>query len=241
MVDVSWPVIYEAPCPTLALGSRRFDIRHRAVVMGLVDGRAGLDGVLSVAEGLVDEGAAALDLGTFEAVDDVVPVVRSLHERFDVPLCIATSRSEVLPAALAAGAAVWNDTTGRADLHDLAAIHAAGASVILPSRSADDGEGSTADSVIALREAAGLAPERVSIDIRTLALLRGSQGPASLGSPLCLTSSGGGGSDRGGAIAAVALGISLGVRLVRTRDGRGARRTADVMAAVLEAREPVSP
>ena len=36
--------------------------------------------------------------------------------------------------------------------------------------------------------------------------------------------------------AAHALGIALGVRVLRAHDVRGARRTADVMAAVLGAR-----
>ena len=37
MEPVPWRVVWRVPCPTVALGPHRFDIRHRALVMGILN------------------------------------------------------------------------------------------------------------------------------------------------------------------------------------------------------------
>lgn len=219
MVDVPWPVVYEAPCPALALGPRRFDIRHRAVIMGRLDPREGVDRVLSAADRLVADGADALDLSGADQVGDLIAVVEALGRRFDVPLCVGLGLPDLVSEARAAGVAVFDATRGPADPDRLSALLADGATVI-----------------VAAPPAGGMAAEHLvadpGLDLRAYPSLAG------LGHPLCLSVPDG---ERGAILALAALGIALGARLLRTRDGRGARRTADVMASVLAAREPVSP
>ena len=65
-----------------------------------------------------------------EELDRVVPVIASLHERFDVPLSVDTWRASVAAAAFEAGAVLGNDISGFADPDYLAAAAAAGASVV---------------------------------------------------------------------------------------------------------------
>ncbi|HMC51216.1 MAG TPA: dihydropteroate synthase [Acidimicrobiales bacterium] len=103
-------------------------------------------------------------------------------------------------------------------------------------------------------EAAGIAPERIVIDAgldlgktwqQSLLLLRRSSDLAALGYPLLLSASNktflgrlldldvG---ERGTAsLAAAALGIARGCRIVRAHDVRGTRRVCQVLAAVMEA------
>ena len=77
MDPVPWTVVWEVPCPTVALGPHRFDVRHRALVMGILNrtpdsffdqGRYfDFDGFLAKAEQLVAEGADFLDVGGVKA------------------------------------------------------------------------------------------------------------------------------------------------------------------------------
>ena len=81
---------------------------------------------------------------------------------------------------------------------------------------------------------------------QSLALLRATDALAALGHPVLLSASNkrflGVVLDldvddrREATIAAHAIGIALGARILRAHDVRGARRTADVMAALLDAR-----
>jgi len=103
-------------------------------------------------------------------------------------------------------------------------------------------------------EAAGIAAERVMVDAgldlgksepQSLTLLRHSDTLVDLGYPVFLSAS----NKRflwklldvdvahaaNGTVAAHTLGIALGCRVLRSHDVRGARRVADVMAAILEA------
>jgi dihydropteroate synthase len=108
-------------------------------------------------------------------------------------------------------------------------------------------------------EAAGIPRERVMIDAgldlgktepQSLELLRAHDRLAVLGWPLFLSASNKRflgdlvgtpvGDRRDASHAAHALGIALGSRVLRAHDVRGARRTADVMAAVLAARHEAS-
>lgn len=105
-------------------------------------------------------------------------------------------------------------------------------------------------------EDAGLTPDRIVLDAgldlgktwtQSLELLRASRTLASIGYPLLLSASNKtflgklldtDVSGRGPAsLAAVALGVAEGVRIVRVHDARGTRRVVDVIAAVLEAND----
>ncbi len=292
MVDARpWSVVFEVPCPVLALGPHRFDVRHRALVMGILNRTPDsffdqgtyfdFDAFLAKADQLVAEGADFLDVGGVKAgpgpevgeaeeLDRVIPALDALHRRFDLPLSVDTWRASVLREAIAVGAVVGNDISGFADPAYLPVAAAAGASVVathirLGPRVRDPEpvyDEPVVDAVCRFlrdraerAEAAGIPREGVMVDAgldlgktepQSLELLRAHDRIAALGWPLFLSASNkrflghlvGTEVDerRDASHAAHALGIALGCRVLRAHDVRGARRTADVMAAVLAAR-----
>lgn len=135
----------------LELGSTRFDVTYRALVMGILNRTPDsfydngqyweFDDFLRKAEGLVDDGADFLDVGGVKAgpgdevteqeeLDRVVPAIEALRSRFDVPLSIDTWRASVLRACLDAGASLGNDISGFADPDYLSVAAEQGASVV---------------------------------------------------------------------------------------------------------------
>ncbi len=135
----------------LELGSTRFDVTYRALVMGILNRTPDsfydngqyweFDDFLRKAEGLVDGGADFLDVGGVKAgpgdevteqeeLDRVVPAIEALRSRFDVPLSIDTWRASVLQACLEAGASLGNDISGFADPDYLSVAADHGASVV---------------------------------------------------------------------------------------------------------------
>lgn len=273
----------------LDLGSTRFDITHRAVVMGILNRTPdsfydqgsyfAFDDFLRKAEQLVLDGADFLDVGGVKAgpgeevteaeeLDRVVPAIEALRSRFDLPLSVDTWRASVAEACFAAGACVGNDISGFADPDYLDVCARAGASVVathirLAPRVPDpdphyddvvvDVRGFLADRA-ARALAAGIPPERIMVDAgldlgkseeQSKILLRASDALVSLGFPVFLSASNKRflwvlldverGSAGDGTMAAHALGISLGCRVLRAHDVRNGRRVADVMAAILAA------
>ncbi len=79
---------------------------------------------LRQAEKLISEGADILDIGgestrpnsarvaAEEEIRRVVPIIEAVSKRFDVPLSIDTSKSEVADKAVSAGAEIINDVSG---------------------------------------------------------------------------------------------------------------------------------
>lgn len=135
----------------LVLGANRYDITHRALVMGILNrttdsfydrGRYyDLDAFLGRAERLVADGADVLDVGGVKAgpghevteseeLERVIPALEALRARFDVPLSVDTWRASVLKEAIAAGACVGNDISGFADPDYLSVAAAGEASVV---------------------------------------------------------------------------------------------------------------
>jgi dihydropteroate synthase len=125
-----------APFPTIRIGAERFDVRTRALVMGILNRTPdsfydrgatwSFDAFLQRAEQLIADGADLLDVGGVKAgpgpevgeaeeLDRVVPAITALHERFDVPISVDTWRASVLDDACRAGAVVGNDISGFAD------------------------------------------------------------------------------------------------------------------------------
>ncbi len=125
-----------APAPALDLGGRRYDLTHRALVMGILNRTPDsfydkgatyeLDKLYARAEQLVADGADILDIGGVKAgpgtevtepeeLDRVVPVVAGLTARFDTPVSVDTWRAAVARSAYAEGAVMGNDISGLAD------------------------------------------------------------------------------------------------------------------------------
>jgi dihydropteroate synthase len=273
----------------LALGSHRFDVTSRALVMGILNrtpdsffdqGRFwDLDAFYRLAAQHVADGADFIDVGGVKAgpgpevteaeeLDRVVPAVEALRARFDVPISVDTWRASVAKASFAAGAVIGNDISGFADPAYLAAAAEAGASVVathirLGPRIPDpephyDDVVSEVCAFLAERaaraEAAGIPRERVIVDAgldlgktwqQSLELLRRSDALAAMGWTVLLSASNKTflgklldlevGDRRQASHAAHALGILRGCRILRAHDVRGARRVADVVAAVLGA------
>jgi len=285
------------PVTTLSLGGRTFDLRHRALVMGILNrtpdsfydrgATFGLDDLLRRAEFLVDEGADLLDVGGVKAgpgpevseeeeLDRVVPAIEAVHARFDTPLSIDTWRAAVAAEAYAAGAVMGNDISGFADPGYLRAAADAGAAVVathirLRPRVPDPEpvyedvvEEVAAFLLTRARQAedAGVPPERIVLDAgldlgktatQSLNLLRSSDRLAGLGYPLLLSASNKTflgklldleiDARRDASVAATAIGVALGCRIVRVHEVGAHRQACRVLAAISEsaAREPVSP
>lgn len=128
----------DRPVQTLLKQVRRAHEQRQPLVMGIVNvtpdsfsdgGRFDRpDRAVAHALQLVAEGADILDIGgestrpgarnvsLDEELERVVPVIRSLVGRTDVPISIDTSKPEVMRAAVEAGAVMINDVNGlRAD------------------------------------------------------------------------------------------------------------------------------
>lgn len=273
----------------LAIAEQRYDVTHRALVMGILNRTPdsffdqgayfAFDDFLRRAEQVVAEGADILDVGGVKAgpgpevtedeeLERTVPAVEALVRRFDVPVSIDTWRATVAEACFAAGASLGNDISGFADPRYLDVCAAAGATVVAThirlAPRVPDPEPRYDDVVTTVRDflaerasqaiAAGITPDRIIVDAgldlgkteqQSLTLLRNSDRLAELGYPLLLSAS----NKRflwrlldvdrheahAGTIAAHALGIALGCRVLRAHDVRAARRVADVIAAVTEA------
>ncbi len=125
---------------------RRIDL-SRPIVMAILNvtpdsfsdgGRfADPDAALQQAEIFVAEGADILDIGgestrpgstrvsAEDEISRVVPVIEAISKRFDVPISIDTSKSEVARAALDAGAEIVNDISGLRFDEQIATVAAA--------------------------------------------------------------------------------------------------------------------
>jgi dihydropteroate synthase len=235
-----------------------------------------LDALLRRADQLVSEGADVLDIGGVKAgpgpevseaeeLDRVVPALEAVGARFDVPLSVDTWRAAVLRAACRAGAVLGNDISGFADPDYLPTAVAHGASIVTthirlaprvpdPDPRYDDLVGEVRAFLLAradAAEAAGLAPEQISLDLgldlgktpaQSALLLRESDAFASLGYPLLLSASNkrflgellGLGIDdrRDASLAAVAFGVMHGCRIVRVHDVVGSVRVCRMIEAV---------
>lgn len=136
---------------SLAIGSRRFDVTCRTLVMGIVNrtpdsffdhgATFALDLALKRAEQLIADGADIIDIGGVRAgsgpsvpvdeeIDRVLPVVGALVGRFDVPVSVDTWSAKVADACFAAGASLGNDISGFADADYLPVAARHGASVV---------------------------------------------------------------------------------------------------------------
>jgi dihydropteroate synthase len=137
--------------PVLSLGGTRYDLTHRALVMGILNRTPDsfydrgatyeLSALYARAEQLVVEGADILDVGGVKAgpgpevgeaeeLDRVVPVIAGLRQRFDLPISVDTWRASVARAAYTEGAVMGNDISGFADPDYVGAAAEHGAAVV---------------------------------------------------------------------------------------------------------------
>ena len=216
---------------TLRLRDRTVDpAPGRPLVMGIVNANpdsfsdevrlASLDARVAHARRLVADGAGIVDVGgesgvTYTAasaaeveIARVVPLVERLAAE-GVAVSVDTWKAEVAEAALGAGAAMINDTSGLADLRVAELCAASGAALVVmhtraapkQERFADYGGDVLGDVVAFLRErcaaarAAGVLDEQIVLDpgpdfaktpAETVAVLRGIDRVAALGRPLLL-------------------------------------------------------
>ena len=126
----------------MRIGSRQFDLENECYIMGILnvtpdsfsDGGKwnNIDAALRHAEEMISEGCDIIDIGgestrpgheqitdeeETERVDEeeterVVPVIREIKKRFDVPVSLDTYKSRVASAGIEAGADLINDIWG---------------------------------------------------------------------------------------------------------------------------------
>ena len=111
--------------------NRKMPIGQRTLIMGILnitpdsfsDGGQffGFDSALAHAEQMIADGADIIDVGgestrpggepisAEEEIKRVVPVIEALSKRFETPISVDTTKSEVARAALDAGASIVND------------------------------------------------------------------------------------------------------------------------------------
>jgi dihydropteroate synthase len=278
--------------PFLTLGSRRYDITVRALVMGIANRTPdsffdkgsyfSFDRFLSHCEGLVTSGADLIDIGGVKAgagpevsleeeLERVVPAVEAAAERFDVAVSIDTWRAAVAASCYEAGAVLGNDISGFSDPDYLPVAARAGASVVAthirlaprvpdPEASYDDVVATVKGRLSSLGESAlhaGLSSEQIVVDAgldlgkttaHSLELLGASKELSLLGYPLLLSASNktflGELLDlslearRDASLAAAALGIAGGCRILRVHDVAGTVRLRDMLAFILGERQP---
>jgi len=151
-----------------------------------------LDDALRRAEEIVSEGADIIDIGgestrpeservsVDEEIRRVVPVIEGITRRFDTPVSVDTTKSEVASAAVEAGAEIINDISGLrfdAAVADIAAHRGTGL-VLMHSRGtfetmhkqepvADILADVSADfhRSISLAKSRGVPPENIALDI----------------------------------------------------------------------------
>ena len=118
----------------MKIGNRMFDVEHDCYVMGILnvtpdsfsDGGKwnNLEKARQHTKDMIAEGAAIIDVGgestrpghvqitIEEEIQRVVPVIEMIKKEFDIPVSIDSYKSQVVEAALQAGADLVNDIWG---------------------------------------------------------------------------------------------------------------------------------
>lgn len=118
----------------MKIGNKEFDLKNHCYVMGILnvtpdsfsDGGQwnNLDLAIKHAGEMIADGAAIIDVGgestrpgytqisVQEEIDRVVPIIEKLKATYDVPVSIDSYKSDVVEAALRAGADMVNDIWG---------------------------------------------------------------------------------------------------------------------------------
>ena len=118
----------------MKIGNKNFDLQNDCYIMGILnftpdsfsDGGKwnDMDSALRHVEEMIHEGAAIIDIGgestrpghiqitEQEEIERIVPVIKAVKERFDVPVSIDSYKGSVVEAALECGADMVNDIWG---------------------------------------------------------------------------------------------------------------------------------
>ncbi len=118
----------------MKIGTKDFDLDNEIYIMGILnitpdsfsDGGSwnSLDSALAHTEDMIRAGASIIDIGgestrpgytrisDEEEISRILPVIRAIKQRFDIPISVDTYKSAVARAALAAGADLINDIWG---------------------------------------------------------------------------------------------------------------------------------
>lgn len=118
----------------MKIGNREFDIKDDTYIMGILNvtpdsfsdgGKFNhMEAAVEHTKQMIEEGATIIDVGgestrpgytmipDEEEISRVVPVIRVIKEKFDIPVSIDTYKSAVAEAAIEAGADLVNDIWG---------------------------------------------------------------------------------------------------------------------------------
>lgn len=118
----------------MKIGSKEFKIGERTYIMGILNftpdsfsdgGKFNhMDDALKHVEDMINEGADIIDIGgestrpnhtpvgEAEEIKRVIPIIKAVRERFDVPISIDTYKARVAEEAIKAGADLINDVWG---------------------------------------------------------------------------------------------------------------------------------
>lgn len=119
----------------MKIGNREFDIKDDTYIMGILNvtpdsfsdgGKFNhMEAAVEHTKQMIEEGATIIDVGgestrpgytmiipDEEEISRVVPVIRAIKEKFDIPVSIDTYKSAVAEAAIEAGADLVNDIWG---------------------------------------------------------------------------------------------------------------------------------
>lgn len=118
----------------MKIGSKEFEIGKRTYIMGILnvtpdsfsDGGKynNIDLALKQAEKMINDGVDIIDVGgestrpthipvgEEEEINRVVPIIKALREKFDIPISVDTYKGKVAEEAIKAGADLINDVWG---------------------------------------------------------------------------------------------------------------------------------
>lgn len=167
----------------MKIGNKDFDTNNQTYIMGILnvtpdsfsDGGKWneMDAALKHVEEMIADGADIIDVGGestrpgYERISDeeeisrVIPVVKAIKERFDIPVSVDTYKSAVAKAAIEAGADLINDIWGLKADSEMAKVIADGkvACCLMHNRNNDTYTNFMDDMLGDLRETLALAKE----------------------------------------------------------------------------------
>ena len=130
----------------MIIGNKEFKIGERTYIMGILnftpdsfsDGGKfdNIDAAVEHVKKMIDDGADIIDIGgestrpnhtpveESEEISRVIPIIKAIREKFDIPISIDTYKAKVAEKALEAGANLINDVWGFKKENDIAKVAA---------------------------------------------------------------------------------------------------------------------
>ena len=130
----------------MKIGTKEFEFGQKVYIMGILNatpdsfsdgGRyEAVEPAMQQVGRMIADGAHIIDVGgestrpghmpisSEEEIRRIIPIIRSIRERYDIPVSVDTSKSSVARAALHAGADLINDVWGFLRDEDMAAVAA---------------------------------------------------------------------------------------------------------------------